>query len=210
MARYMPYVQFWKGSYRFRRRVPDHLKTIIGKFEWVAALETKDKADANRLVVPHIARTDQIIRDAERGDYPPLPSEHVEPIAHDWWRWFCQERAKLLLYRADCRIFTYRGSCGLGRVMPCSDLTEQRHDIIGNRLALAGEASVSGVTRNRRRVNQEHPLMRIYILGNDGITLCRKAPATVDDGEIAVASNAELHAAPLSAKRLLALWNRMR
>jgi len=96
MARYMPYVQFWKGSYRFRRRVPDHLKTIIGKSEWVAALETKDKADANRLVVPHIARTDQIIRDAERGDYPPLPSEHVEPIAHDWWQWFCQERAKLL------------------------------------------------------------------------------------------------------------------
>jgi Protein of unknown function (DUF3489) len=49
--------------------------------------------------------------------------------------------------------------------------------------------------------------MRIYIIGNDGITLCRKAPATVNDGEIAVASNAELHAAPLGAKRLLALWN---
>ena len=43
--------------------------------------------------------------------------------------------------------------------------------------------------------------MRIYIIGSDGITLCRKAPATVDDGEIAVASNEELHAAPLSAKR---------
>ena len=49
--------------------------------------------------------------------------------------------------------------------------------------------------------------MRIYIIGNDGIALCRKAPATLNDGEIAVASNAELHAAPLSAKRLLALWN---
>ena len=49
--------------------------------------------------------------------------------------------------------------------------------------------------------------MRIYIIGNEGITLCRKAPATVNDGEIAVASNEELHAAPLSAKRLLALWN---
>src|SRR6516164_6900106 len=32
-------------------------------------------------------------------------------------------------------------------------------------------------------------------------TLCRKAPATVNDGEIAVASNEELQAAPLSAKR---------
>ena len=49
--------------------------------------------------------------------------------------------------------------------------------------------------------------MRIYIIGNDGITLCRKAPAPVNEGEIAVASNEELHAAPLSGKRLLALWN---
>jgi len=49
--------------------------------------------------------------------------------------------------------------------------------------------------------------MRIYITGNDGITLCREAPATVNDGEIVVASNEELHAAPVSGKRLLALWN---
>src|SRR6516164_4410064 len=49
--------------------------------------------------------------------------------------------------------------------------------------------------------------MRIYIIGNDGITLCREAPATVNDGEIAVASKEELHTAPVSGKRLLALWN---
>jgi hypothetical protein len=49
--------------------------------------------------------------------------------------------------------------------------------------------------------------MRIYIIGNDGITLYREAPATVNEGEVAVASNEELHAAPLSGKRLLALWN---
>ena len=49
--------------------------------------------------------------------------------------------------------------------------------------------------------------MRIYIIGNDGITLCDKAPTTVNHGEIAVASNGELHAAPVSGKRLLALWN---
>src|SRR5580698_4470182 len=51
------------------------------------------------------------------------------------------------------------------------------------------------------------PLMRVYIIGNDGITLCRTAPAAVNNGEIAVASNDELHAAPISAKRLLTLWN---
>jgi Protein of unknown function (DUF3489) len=49
--------------------------------------------------------------------------------------------------------------------------------------------------------------MRIYIIGNDGITLCREPPAAVDDGEIVVASNEELHAAQLSGKRLLGLWN---
>jgi hypothetical protein len=45
--------------------------------------------------------------------------------------------------------------------------------------------------------------MRTYIIGNDGITLCHEAPAKVNEGEIAVASNAELLAAPLSGKRLL-------
>jgi hypothetical protein len=49
--------------------------------------------------------------------------------------------------------------------------------------------------------------MRIYIIGNDGITLCREAPATINDSEIAVASKEALHAAPLSGRRLLALWN---
>jgi hypothetical protein len=49
--------------------------------------------------------------------------------------------------------------------------------------------------------------MRIYIIGNDGITLCREPPTALNDGEIAVASNEELQAAPLSGKRLLALWN---
>src|SRR6516165_6881790 len=56
-------------------------------------------------------------------------------------------------------------------------------------------------------MTEENPLMRTYIIGNDGITLCREAPATVDEGEVAVASKEELHAAPLSGKRLLALWN---
>ena len=49
--------------------------------------------------------------------------------------------------------------------------------------------------------------MRIYIIGNDRITLSREAPGTVNEGEIAVASKEELHTAPVSGKRLLALWN---
>ena len=46
--------------------------------------------------------------------------------------------------------------------------------------------------------------MRTYIIGNDGITLCREPPTAVNAGEIAVASNEELHAAALNGKRLLA------
>jgi hypothetical protein len=49
--------------------------------------------------------------------------------------------------------------------------------------------------------------MRIYVIGNDGITLCREPLATVTEGEVAVTSKEELQAAPLSGKRLLALWN---
>ena len=49
--------------------------------------------------------------------------------------------------------------------------------------------------------------MRIYIFGKDGITLSREPQAAVSEGEIVVASNEELHAARLSGKRLLALWN---
>ena len=49
--------------------------------------------------------------------------------------------------------------------------------------------------------------MRIYIIGNDGITLSREAPAALNEGEIVVASNEELHAAVLSGKQLLSLWN---
>jgi hypothetical protein len=49
--------------------------------------------------------------------------------------------------------------------------------------------------------------MRIYIIGSDGIRVCHEAPTTVNEGEIAVASNEELQAAPLSGRRLLALWN---
>ena len=49
--------------------------------------------------------------------------------------------------------------------------------------------------------------MRIYIIGNDGIALSRKAPAALNEGEIVIGSNEELHAAPLSGKQLLSLWN---
>jgi hypothetical protein len=41
--------------------------------------------------------------------------------------------------------------------------------------------------------------MRVYIIGNDGIILCREPPAAVNEGEIAVVSNEELRSAQRQA-----------
>jgi len=44
-----------------------------------------------------------------------------------------------------------------------------------------------GVTGATAQVDQETPPMCIYIIGNEGITLCREPAATVNKGEVAVA-----------------------
>ena len=49
------------------------------------------------------------------------------------------------LYRADCRIFTYRGSRGFARAIPCSGAAQQRHKIIRKGVALLRDESVSVV-----------------------------------------------------------------
>src|SRR5215469_12656733 len=61
--------------------------------------------------------------------------------------------------------------------------------------------------RPRLSGNKENPFMRIYVIGNDGITPRHEPPAELDEGEIVVAANDQLHAAQLSGKRLLTLWN---
>ena len=54
-------------------------------------------------------------------------------------------------------------------------------------MALGGEESVSGATGGSRPPDQPgEPTMRTYIIGNDGIVLCRKVPAKVGDGEIVI------------------------
>src|SRR5881398_367078 len=101
-----------------------------------------------------------------------------------------------------------RSACPVrGRAIPCSDCAKQRHDIIPKRVASRRDESVSVVTVGNGPAQQETPPMRIYMIGDDGITLCREPPAAVNEGEIVVASNEELRAARLSGKRLLALWN---
>ena len=86
-------------------------------------------------------------------------------------------------------------------------MAQQRHKIIRKRVALRRDKSVSVVTVGIVLTPTGDPPVRIYIFGNDGITLSREPPAAVSEGEIVVASSEELHAAPLNGRRLLALWN---
>jgi hypothetical protein len=65
---------------------------------------------------------------------------------------------------------------------------------------LVGKESVSGSpAATGRGISQENPPMRIYVIGNDGITLYREPLATVTEGEIAVTSKEELQAARSAA-----------
>src|ERR1700731_2711861 len=60
--------------------------------------------------------------------------------------WTCSVDAFRRAFRPAARRTTYPKSCGLGRAIPCSIAAEQPDKIIGNRLALVAEESVSGVT----------------------------------------------------------------
>ena len=57
----------------------------------------------------------------------------------------------------------------------------------------------------RRSIRRTHP--RIYIIGNDGITLCRDAPATASEWRDCRRFAGGIACRPLRGKRLLALWN---
>jgi integrase len=77
MAATMPHIQWWKGSYRFRRPIPKEHQPTFGnkKYFPTKALGTTDEAEANRLVIPHIMRTNQMLKLAEAGEWPPTSDE---------------------------------------------------------------------------------------------------------------------------------------
>lgn len=81
------YLQWFEPtrSWRFRRVVPEALRSTIGKTEWTETLDARTENDAIRLVLPHIVKTDQIIALAETGNWPPIPDEDIEHVAFAWW-----------------------------------------------------------------------------------------------------------------------------
>src|SRR6266480_1677559 len=94
------------------------------------------------------------------------------------------------------------------RAIPCSNCGEQRHKIIRNRVALAGEESVSvGHQRHPPPVDQEtHPCASTSSELTGSRSAARRQPQSVRARSPSL-SKEELHAARLGGKRLLALWN---
>src|SRR5258706_1901997 len=86
MATTMPYIQWWKGSYRFRRPIPREHQATFGNKAYFPTkpLGTTDKAEANRLVLPHIEKTNWMLKLAKAGEWPAASDEMIALIAYKW------------------------------------------------------------------------------------------------------------------------------
>lgn len=69
---------------------------MFGKREWVQAFGTRNRAEANQLVIPRIERTNEDIRDAEHGIWPRIDDERLSDIAGAWWQWRLETRVQWL------------------------------------------------------------------------------------------------------------------
>jgi hypothetical protein len=81
MASGQRYVQWLKSKrcWRFRRRVPGHLRELIGKTEWIEILPARDRTEAERLAIPYIDETNRITlccTDQQPGAVSP-PQRHL-------------------------------------------------------------------------------------------------------------------------------------
>lgn len=83
----MPYLQRHKGTWRVRKPVPRSAQKALGKSYLFRGLGTADKSKANRLAIPVIAEFEEMIRLAEKGEWPPVSHDWIEETAHQWWAW---------------------------------------------------------------------------------------------------------------------------
>jgi hypothetical protein len=91
------YLQWFEPTqtYRFRRAVPIHLRSIIGQSEWTDTL-TRNYDEAKRQLPGHTERTDRILALAEAGNWPEIDDDEIEAVAEGWWRLFQLERSRLI------------------------------------------------------------------------------------------------------------------
>jgi integrase len=91
MVHKMTYLQSRNGVYRVRKRVPQHLKEIIGRGEFLTqSVGTGNLVEANRLAIPILAEFTRIIGLAKRGEWPPLDPDLVP----EWYFWHLTSREK--------------------------------------------------------------------------------------------------------------------
>lgn len=72
------------GIYYFRRGVPKDCRGIVGKREWKVSLDTASRTEAEKLILPHLAETNQIIDDIRSGSYRRYSDDQLEQIAMIW------------------------------------------------------------------------------------------------------------------------------
>jgi len=71
-----------KNSWWFRRRVPLDLIALIGQNEWRFTLKAHNRDNAVAEAIPYLARTNETIELARRGEWPPITDEQGELIAY--------------------------------------------------------------------------------------------------------------------------------
>jgi integrase len=91
------YLQWFEPTrtYRFRRAVPIHLRSIIGQSEWTETL-SGNYAEAKRQLPGHIEKTDRILALVKAGNWPEIDDDEIEALAEGWWRLFQLERSRLI------------------------------------------------------------------------------------------------------------------
>jgi integrase len=73
------------GVYWLRKAVPTPLRSLVGKVELVASLQTKDPREARERAVPVLARFNAILAAARAGGIR-LTQREVEALAGSWYR----------------------------------------------------------------------------------------------------------------------------
>ena len=113
------YVQWFEPTkaWRFRRRVPDHLRQIIGKREWTETLPARNRAEAERLAIPLIDETNRIIQLASAGNWPPVADDIIDALSFGWWRLFQLERSRQIR-RSDGGLTWPNGRARLDDIEP--------------------------------------------------------------------------------------------
>jgi len=90
------------------------------------------------------------------------------------------------------------------RVIPCSGLAQESHNIIEKRVALGAEQSVSV---GRATCPGMEDTMTLYVIRGDSVTAHASLPATISEGERVVQSIEDIEASGLSKAELTTIWN---